>query len=102
MIRLPSFGSLLLILLRPSVRLITRALSLRINGLGTFSTSFMAAETGDAPLGNIASQFQVLFLVFTDRHQISVIEKDVRGHQNGIVQKADETLSPCLTDFSLN
>ena len=51
---------------------------------------FIAAETGvDALLGNVASQFQVLFLVFTDRHQIGVIEKDVRGHQNGIVQKAD-------------
>ena len=35
-------------------------------------------------LGDIAAQFQVLFLVFTHRYQISLIQQDVRRHQHRI------------------
>ncbi|GCL81956.1 hypothetical protein ExPCM15_00397 [Escherichia coli] len=38
-------------------------------------------------LGDIAAQFQVLFLVFTHRHQISLIQQDVRCHQHRIVKQ---------------
>ena len=50
----------------------------------------LTAETGiDALLSDVAGQFQMLFLVLTNRHQIGVIEKDVRRHQHGIVEQTD-------------
>ena len=38
-------------------------------------------------LGDIAAQFQVLFLVFTHRYQICLIQQDVRCHQHRIVKQ---------------
>ena len=49
-------------------------------------TLFNIGAGVDALLGDVAGQLQMLFLVLPHRHPIGVIEKDVGGHQHGIVQ----------------
>ena len=40
------------------------------------------AKIAVKPLGEIAGQFEMLFLVLADRDEIGLIEQNVRGHQN--------------------
>jgi len=47
----------------------------------------VAKASIDALLRNVAGQFQVLFLVFADWHQVGVIKKDVGRHQHGVIQQ---------------
>ena len=57
----------------------------------------LTAETSiDALLCDVASQFEVLFLVFTNRHQICVVQKDVCRHEHGIVEQADRDVVALL------
>ena len=53
----------------------------------SFLLVFLVAIQRVETLGDIAAQFEVLFLVFTHRYQISLIQQDVRRHQHRIVKQ---------------
>jgi len=45
---------------------------------------------GDAVegFGDVAGDFKVLALVFTDRNQVGVVQQDVGGHEHRVVKEA--------------
>jgi len=52
------------------------------------------AEALVEPLGDVAGQLEVLALVVADRDDVGLVEQDVAGHQDGIVEEpgGDEVL----------
>ena len=72
-----------------------------VTDLGTEGSDEMSAGVQNLffkliiePCSNISAQFQMLFLVFADRHIIRTINQDVRRLQNRVEEQArrDESL----------
>jgi hypothetical protein len=59
--------------------------------------AIVAIETN----GDVARQLEMLLLIFAHRHQVRLIKQDVRGHQHGIVEQADQNVFFLLAGFVL-
>ena len=57
------------------------------------------AEAEVEAVGEIARQLDVLALIVADRHGVSLVQQDVRGHQHRIVEEAGADGLPLVSRF---